>query len=375
MALDNYLDSIDIPFEAVNCNIFHNCTVHYDEFYVFYNDIISACVLATDETIPHNRPTSQRKGNEVPGWNSHVREKRDEAIFWHTSWVNLGRPSTGWVAQMRRTTRADYHRAIKYVKKNRNNLVKNQVTKSLSENNPNKFWHNINKIKKNKVSPKIIDSKTGIEACNVVKDNYNNLYNHHKNTDMTDIRHRVNSNIECKCAHNDGNNKHLHNVNIKHVADAIKKVKNGQYDYSTELISESILHGPQKLTVILSLLYTIMVKHGFSCDALNNVVIKPIIKDKRKPNNDSNNYRAVAPYGTLAKILDYIIIDVFKDDLETSEYQFAYKSSYFTTLCSLMVVETLQYYRSKGSNVFVSLLDYSKAFDLVKYDKLFKMLL
>ena len=104
-----------------------------------------------------------------------------------------------------------------------------------------------------------------------------------------------------------------------------------------------------------------MIKHGFSCDALNNVIIRPIIKDKRKPNSDSNNYRAIAPNGTLAKILDYIIIYVFEDDLITSDYQFAYKTSFPTTLCSFMVVETLQHYRAKGNNVFVSLLDYSKS--------------
>ena len=132
---------------------------------------------------------------------------------------------------------------------------------------------------------------------------------------------------------------------------AIKKIKNGQCDYATALFSESILNGTQKLWTCLSLLYTIMLKHGFSCEAFNEVVIKPIVKDRRKPNNDSDNYRAIAPNGTLAKLLDYIIIDVFHDIFETCDYQFAYKSSFSTTLCSFMVVETIQYYRSKGNNV------------------------
>ena len=40
-----------------------------------------------------------------------------------------------------------------------------------------------------------------------------------------------------------------------------------------------------------------------------------------------------------------------------------------------MVLETIQYYRSKGSNVHILLLDASKAFDRVNYIKLFEKLL
>ena len=40
-----------------------------------------------------------------------------------------------------------------------------------------------------------------------------------------------------------------------------------------------------------------------------------------------------------------------------------------------MVLETMQYYRSKGSNVHVLLLDASKAFDRLNYVKLFNKLL
>ena len=44
-------------------------------------------------------------------------------------------------------------------------------------------------------------------------------------------------------------------------------------------------------------------------------------------------------------------------------------------MCTFMVLETIEYYRSKGSNVHVLLLDASKAFDRVNYIKLFEKLL
>lgn len=69
-----------------------------------------------------------------------------------------------------------------------------------------------------------------------------------------------------------------------------------------------------------------MVKRGFSCGAFIDV-IKPFVKERRKPNNDSHNFRVSVPNAFLAKLLDYIITDVIK----SCYYQIAYKSSFTTT--------------------------------------------
>ena len=42
--------------------------------------------------------------------------------------------------------------------------------------------------------------------------------------------------------------------------------------------------------------------------------------------------------------------------------------------CTFVVNEVIQYYRSKNSDVYVMLLDASKAFDKVRYMKLFNLL-
>ena len=76
-----------------------------------------------------------------------------------------------------------------------------------------------------------------------------------------------------------------------------------------------------------------------------------------------------------SKLLDYIIFNMIESKLETEDVQFAYKNSFSTSMCSFLVIETIEYYRSRGSNVFTLLLDATKAFDRVQYSKLFKMLI
>lgn len=57
-----------------------------------------------------------------------------------------------------------------------------------------------------------------------------------------------------------------------------------------------------------------LVKHSFSCGAFSDV-IKPILKVRRKPNNDFDDFRAIVPNGSLTMLLDYIIFNVCGDVL------------------------------------------------------------
>ncbi len=46
-----------------------------------------------------------------------------------------------------------------------------------------------------------------------------------------------------------------------------------------------------------------------------------------------------------------------------------------TTMCSTVLKEVVQYYKSNDSPVYGCVLDASKTFDRIKYDKLFEILL
>ena len=59
----------------------------------------------------------------------------------------------------------------------------------------------------------------------------------------------------------------------------------------------------------------------------------------------------------------------------TSDMQFGFKGHISTTKCTFALTETVNYFRKNKSNVYVMLLDATKAFDKVNYVKLFYQLI
>ncbi len=39
-------------------------------------------------------------------------------MCWHSIWLSSGKPTTGWVREIQRRTRAQYHKVVKELKKN-----------------------------------------------------------------------------------------------------------------------------------------------------------------------------------------------------------------------------------------------------------------
>ena len=70
------------------------------------------------------------------------------------------------------------------------------------------------------------------------------------------------------------------------------------------------------------------------------------------------------------KLYDHVILHIFRKELTASE-----REHYSTTLCSLILKEVISTYVNNNSSVYSCLLNASKAFNLVHYGKLFKILI
>ena len=117
-----------------------------------------------------------------------------------------------------------------------------------------------------------------------------------------------------------------------------------------------------------------MFVYGSTPNDLLESVLTSIPKDSRGKLCSDENYRGIALCSAICKIIDIVIIIKYKDKLVTSELQFAYKSEMSSIMCSTILKEVCSYYQYRNTDVFVCMLDASKAFDRVHYRKLFDLL-
>ena len=77
----------------------------------------------------------------------------------------------------------------------------------------------------------------------------------------------------------------------------------------------------------------------------------------------------------VTKVIDLIILSKYQCLLNSSHLQFGFKEGHSTVMCATIFKEVVTYYRNRGSDVYCSFVDATKAFDFVIIGKLFNLLL
>ena len=101
----------------------------------------------------------------------------------------------------------------------------------------------------------------------------------------------------------------------------------------------------------------------------------PLVKNNLADKTSSENYRAIAGGSLLLKLLDIVILILEGDKLGFDPMQFAYQPKASTTMCSWTATAVIEHFNRNGTAVFGAAMDMSKAFDLVEWSELFKILL
>ena len=122
-------------------------------------------------------------------------------------------------------------------------------------------------------------------------------------------------------------------------------------------------------------LFNSMLLHGRVPNEFQRGTTVPIVKDQQGDKGDVNNYRGITIAPIISKIYEHVLRIMFQPYLTTSNYQFGFKRKSSTSLAIHALKETVNYYTDRGSNVYCSFLDASKAFDRLVHAGLFIKLL
>ncbi len=126
--IDAHLRHIDLSEAITSCNDC-SCTSHDELIMNSLENITKILRKCANIAIPRQR-VSGKPG--IPGWNEFVKPYKDKSIFWNDVWKNAGSPDSGQLADIRRISRSKYHWAIKEIKRNADELIKEKTAFTLS---------------------------------------------------------------------------------------------------------------------------------------------------------------------------------------------------------------------------------------------------
>jgi Reverse transcriptase (RNA-dependent DNA polymerase) len=125
----------------------------------------------------------------------------------------------------------------------------------------------------------------------------------------------------------------------------------------------------------IAMLMSALVVHGCVTDDFTLNTVLPIAKAKNVNCSDSTIYRGIALSLILGKYFDLYGLSRYESCLTTSNLQFGFKRGHSTSMCTMILTETIDYYRTNENDVYCTMPDANKTFDRVNYCKLIRLLL
>ena len=367
--MDELINAVDLKKDILKCNdLMCNDSNHHSAINDMCSDIIDICLNAGEQCFPATAPLK----NQVPNWNSEIKFLREDALFWHSVWSDVGKPPTGALAMVMRHTRAKYHKAANQAKRNRELNRNAKLAESVDTGQSRDLWDELKKLDRTrKAVPSSINGHTdNAEIANVFSNKYRDLYSSvpTDENELSDIRSEMAEEI-----HNLSIDDNVV-LTVHDICKGIDKLNAQKRDGTRGTSSDHFIYCSDQMKVLITCLSNSMLAHGFTPNDLLDAVITSIPKDLKGNLCTDDNYRGIALCSSLCKIIDLVIIEKYYDKLMTSDLQFAFKKDHSTSMCTSVLKEVCSYYLAKNTDVYVCLLDASKAFDRVHYGKLFRLL-
>lgn len=369
--IDRYCNSLSASFPSISPQMVDctdpNCQVHLEDIDSTCEQILSC--LSSSACLCF--PKKCRRTKTVPGWNDHARPLRSAAVFWNNVWKEAGCPSSGVLSQIRKHTKRRYKYAVRRLMRNRNNVIRQKLGAALAESNQRDFWKEVKNVRRSanglKQVSSIVDGfSDDVSVTNLFASKLGTLLNTCDPSDSNDLL----SEFQHSLSPNDINNI---SVSPETVAEALSSLKKDKSDGS-ELSSNHLILASSVLPVIISQLFTAILRHGYMPKSLRDCTLVPILKSQKDP-AVSDSYRPIALAPNLSKVLEWCFLLNYGQFLCTSELQFGFKRGCSTDLCSGVLKNVISCYNHSGTSVFSCFLDASKAFDRVNHFKLFRLLL
>jgi len=363
-----HLNGVHIPTSALTCTDSTCSDVsHRQSLHSMYNEVRDVLYRSGISSVPINSRSSGTSQFVIPGWNDYVREAHTEARYAYVTWRDFGKPRHGPVSDLMKTTRLRFKYALRQCQAKEETARADALAKSLVNKDTVSFWKSVKRMN-NKTVPQA-NSVNGVvgstNICDMWKEHYGVVLNSVTNTNNRD---------SVLATLNTISQTDRHVVTPSDIAAAIADLKRGKAIGHDLLAAEHYIYAHPILTILLALLFTAFIVHGYLPDGIMKTIIVPLVKHKTGNMQDKNNYRPIALVTAASKVLEIVILNHIELYIDTSHNQFGFKRKHSTDICVFALKNVIQFYKQHNSPVFTCFLDASRAFDRVNHWSLFKKL-
>ena len=114
-------------------------------------------------------------------------------------------------------------------------------------------------------------------------------------------------------------------VTITDIESAIGQLDKNKSCSLDGIYAEHRKYCSRRILPLLAMCISALFIHGFLPDSMLSVVLVPVIKDKCRKINDSDNYRPIALASVISKVVEKILLNRMSDLLITTSNQFGFK--------------------------------------------------
>ena len=369
--MKEHLDSIIIPF---NCLLHgnHLCNSNEHIFCIenYFCDIIRA-IIAADQCLPRSRP-----GLSKSYWTDDLTNLKRASYDAFSMWHDAGRPSSGVVYDLKRSTSCRYKYEVKKAKKLFDQGRSNALHNELANNNGTKFWkawkglHGKQDDGAVRINGKIDDT----DIANEFAASFKRIYDEASSDQARQLTREFHTLYDDYTAAHVLDDISTNYLSWDNMVTVIARLQPGKSSGSS-IKAEHILNGCPQLTIHLHLLFNSMIQHSYVPSEFLRGVITPIIKDAEGDASSLDNYRGITLSHVFSYLFDHAVLLKIDSFLITDDLQFGYKKKHSTSHAVYSVKRCIDYFSEHGSNVYASFLDCTKGFDRVSHSGLFLKLI
>ncbi len=316
---------------------------------------------------------SKHRGFQKYYWSEELNNLKQLSIASHKAWKESGSPRNGPVNDNRLLCKQRYKCAIREAKRNSGKKVNNKLVNDIVNNDQKSFW----KLWNSKFNPKL-HSKRLIENLSdndKISQGFGDYFKHNfiDSGDNAELKNKFLNMFEKYCIVNNEKDGIIDSclLSIDEVLAAILQLAKQKAPGIDKLCAEHLIYASNAIAQPLCDLFNACIVHGCVPESFATSIIVPVEKDKIGGANTFDNFRPISLVTMFSKVLEICLAKKLNLELYFDQLQYGFTRDRGCQKALLSVECIINYFNSRGSPVYMSALDASKAFDRVNHYSLF----